>query len=453
MKQNKNLTAACTYIQSWLDHLFPIMNVPGMSVAIAHKGKPIFAGAWGVAHNGTNEKLTTEHIFRVASHSKTFTAVLAFLLAEKGVVRLDEPLATYLPWIRKNKKYAKLTLRHILSHGTGTERDGKDPNFWSYDRDFPSAKELQAYYEVEAPVVESNTRFKYSNYGYALAGLVLESATKQTYANLVQAHILKPLGLKSTGPDNPASGKKLCAGHSRLLDGMRVPLDPYLSAGALACVTGFHSTPTELVKAYSAFILKGGLLNEDSRKEFTKPQWSTNDIPNNNCWYCYGLMKDKVGENMLFGHSGGYPGFITKTLVCPQSQLAVSVCFNTLDPNLSVLRGIFDVLKLFMNRGEKNPLVKYEGRFYNLWETADILAGKGKLIVISPTAYSPLEEYSELTPLKGDKFKITKQDGYGSWGETVTCTMKNGKAVGVDFASYKYLSWDDYKKAMEKLKR
>jgi CubicO group peptidase (beta-lactamase class C family) len=59
---------SCAYIKTWLDYLFPLMNVPGLSVAIAHQGKTIFSDTWGLSNNETPEPLQTDHLFRVASH-------------------------------------------------------------------------------------------------------------------------------------------------------------------------------------------------------------------------------------------------------------------------------------------------------------------------------------------------------------------------------------------------
>ena len=427
---NTNLTAACRYIQSWLDFYFPQLHTPGLSVAIAHAGKPIFAGAWGVANTLTQEKLTPQHIFRAASHSKTFTATLAFLLKEQGLLRLDDPLGQHLPWLRPNKSLANLTLRQALSHSTGIARDGDQPNFWGYDHPFPTTTEWKEYYRQAKPVITPGTQFKYSNFGYGLVRFVLEAASQEKYEDLLQRLILKPLNLKHTGPDQPHPKTKVAAGHSYPSPNGCVPLDPFLSAEGLMSVTGIHSTPTELAKAFSAFILPGGLLTEDSRREFLHPQWPINDTPTNKRWYCHGVAKDPLGNNYLYGHGGGYPGFISKTLVCPSTHLAISVGFNTLDAQVNILRGIYDLLKFFYHRKPAKRLLPYEGRFYNLWGTTDILATNDKLIVTSPHSISPLDSYTaELTPRQKHAFTITKADGYSSFGQTVEFKMQQGQAV------------------------
>lgn len=454
MARETYLADAETYIKKWLETLFPLLNVPGLSVAIAHKGQPFFAQAWGVAHNETGEKLTPSHLFRYASHSKTFTAVLAFLLAEKNLVKLEEPLDTYLPWIAKNKDFAKLTLRHVLTHTTGAERDGDRSDFWNYKGDFPTREELQAYFTKAKPVIESNTRFKYSNYAYGLAGLVLEAATGKSYDELARTYIFKPLGLKQIGTDNPAENTKLCTGHSRIMDGVRIPLDPYLAADSLACVTGFHGTPTELVKAFSAFILKDGFLSRASQKEFMRPQWPINTDPDNKVWYSYGLDKEIMGKHHTYGHGGGYPGFITQTYVAPESEIAVSVAFNALgvDMALSLVRSILDIVDHFKKRG-KAPLKKYEGRYFSLWSTMDVIAANDKLLAVFPNSALPFNGMRELVPVKGHMFRIRDANGFGSPEEDATFVMKNGKPTQLVYGSSTMVADEkSYKSAMKKLR-
>src|SRR3982751_6384330 len=87
------------YFKSWLSFKFEQSDIPGLAVAVAKDGKVIFNEAFGYANLETKEKLTTNHIFRIASHSKTFTATAIMQLQEQGKLKIDDPLVDYLPWL------------------------------------------------------------------------------------------------------------------------------------------------------------------------------------------------------------------------------------------------------------------------------------------------------------------------------------------------------------------
>ncbi|MCY4478520.1 MAG: serine hydrolase [Rhodospirillales bacterium] len=85
------LKAAADYIPRWLEYQMRQSGQPGCVVALAHKGRVVLEKAFGVADVATGRALTPRHRLRVASHSKTFTAVGVMKLREAGLLRLDDP--------------------------------------------------------------------------------------------------------------------------------------------------------------------------------------------------------------------------------------------------------------------------------------------------------------------------------------------------------------------------
>src|SRR5438046_9369950 len=86
------VASAVAFISDWLDYWAPRSGVPGLSLAIRHDGDLVLDKAWGYADLATKEKLTPQHVFRVASHSKMFTATAIMKLQEQGKLRLDDPV-------------------------------------------------------------------------------------------------------------------------------------------------------------------------------------------------------------------------------------------------------------------------------------------------------------------------------------------------------------------------
>ena len=172
---DKWLAAAIDYVPRWLDFQMRLSEQPGMVVAIAHKGKVILEKAYGMADLGRGIELTPRHRFRVASHSKSFTAAAVMKLREQGKLRLDDPAGRYVDGL--HRAVADTTIGQLLSHGAGIIRDGTDTGQWQERRPFLNVEELRSALG-SAPVIDANTRFKYSNHGYGLIGFIIEAARK-----------------------------------------------------------------------------------------------------------------------------------------------------------------------------------------------------------------------------------------------------------------------------------
>src|ERR1700710_3111371 len=209
--------SAIDYIRSWLEFQVEASQRPGCIIAIAHRGKIVAEHAFGVANLATGEKLTPRHRFRIASHSKSFTAAGIMKLREQRKLRLQDPVAQYVEGL--HRQVAETTIAQVLSHSAGLVRDGADAGQFSDSRPFLSVEELIADLQ-SPPAIVPNTRFKYSNHGYALIGLVIEAITKEPYRVWIEREIVDAVGLRETRPDMPiAKGVPFARGHT-----MRLPL-------------------------------------------------------------------------------------------------------------------------------------------------------------------------------------------------------------------------------------
>jgi D-alanyl-D-alanine carboxypeptidase len=126
------VSQAVPFIDHWLQFRYARLEMPGFVVAISIDGKVEFLKAYGYADAEKGEPMTTDHVFRIASHSKTFAATAIMQLAEERLLHIDEPVAKYVSWLRDHKDHRmeKVTIRQLMSHSAGMIRDGKDANFW-----------------------------------------------------------------------------------------------------------------------------------------------------------------------------------------------------------------------------------------------------------------------------------------------------------------------------------
>lgn len=408
------------YYRSWLDYRRWFLRVPGVQVAIAERGVPVLSAAFGSADLDTGEALTEQHRFRIASHSKSFAAVAALQLMEQGRLRLDDTLGERVPELA-GSPVAAVTVGELLSHGGGVIRDSEDGDFWQGWRDFPDRDGLLAIAgESSAAVIERNDRLKYSNIGYGLLALVLEAAGGASFADQVADRITGRLGLSDTGTDLDPGLADLAAGHGTLATGRQRQTIPHVHTGALAAATGCFATASDLAAFYSA-LLPGQqvLLTGDSLRLMRRRQW---DMKGSEVGYGLGLMLNRLGERDLFGHSGGYPGHITRTFGCTETGLVVSVLTNAIDgPAEPLAAGLFrlvDLAKAASHRAAERP-ERYLGRFGSLWGLQDIASIGGRLYLLSPTAPNPAEDAVPLEVIDDASLRIVGGSGGGSYGERV----------------------------------
>src|ERR1700722_14745197 len=206
------LQSATGYIRDWLEFQLRASEQPGCIVAIAHRGKVVAEYAFGHANLATGEKLTPRHRFRIASHSKSFTAAGIMKLRERRQLRLDDPVGQYVQGL--HPQVAETTIAQVLSHSAGLPPDGADSGQVTDSRPYLNAKELLAELRLP-PAIAPNTRFKYSNHGFGLLGLVIEAVAGEPYRAWIKREIVDEAGLRETSPDAPiAAGALLAKGHT-----------------------------------------------------------------------------------------------------------------------------------------------------------------------------------------------------------------------------------------------
>jgi CubicO group peptidase (beta-lactamase class C family) len=420
--------AAAPHLASWLDHQRRRLRVPGVQAAVRVGSRLVLDTALGVADVGTAEPLTPGHLFRIASHSKTFTATAVLQLVEAGRIRLDDPIARWVPAL-ESTPLAAVTVRELLGHQGGVVRDGRDNDHWQLLQPFPDEERLTGIAVTEGAVLGRNEHFKYSNIGYSLLGLAIESVTGTSYAAHVQEAVVDPLGLADTGPEwDPARAAEHAAGHTGLLDGEDVRLTvPHVDTRAMAAATGFFSTARDLTTFGAAhFTGDTTLLGDGSKRLMRRRESEIRAHGNDPRYYGLGLDVRTLGERELIGHSGGYPGHITRTWIDPDGQVVVSVLTNAVDGPADLLaRGLFALLDLALaapGDGGRRPaeeLQRFTGRFANLWGVTDIALLGGRLVLLHPGAPDPAEDHTELTVAGPDSLRLETVAGFGSPGESV----------------------------------
>ena len=417
----KWLPAALDYIPRWIEFQMLESKLPGCVIAIAKKDKIVLEHAFGYADLDRRTALTPRHRFRVASHSKSFTSAGIMKLREESRLHLDDPIGQHVKGLHRG--IADATIAQVLSHSAGLVRDGWDSGQWADRRPFLDAKELRADL-AKAPIIEANTRFKYSNHGFGLIGMVIEAITGERYRDWIKREIVTAAGLRETEPDMPVRRGTPCAsGHTGMRPvGRRLVIPGDNPTNALAPATGFVSTAADLVRFFAQLdpAARHSVLTVSSRREMIRRQWQD---PHSSfaSWYGLGVASGRTADSDWFGHGGGFQGFITRTTVLPQHGLAISVLTNSIDGWANLWwGGIVQILAAFARHGVPTARVRdWTGRWWAPLGALDLVPMGNRVLIAAPAMLNPVMDASEITVSSATEGKITLANGFASHGETV----------------------------------
>ena len=168
-------------------------QVPGVAIAVVHKGEIVVAKGYGFANVEQQVPVTTETVFQSASVGKQFTAAAVMLLIEDGKLSLDDPITKIFPdapW-----RWHTVTIRHLLTHTSGIP-DYENNNEIDLRKDYTEDQLAKFAFGLKLEF-DPGTRFNYSNTGYVLLGCIIHKVSGQFYGDLLRERVFKPIGMKS----------------------------------------------------------------------------------------------------------------------------------------------------------------------------------------------------------------------------------------------------------------
>ncbi len=286
-------------------------EIPGIAYGLIHQGKLVYSSGFGETVLGSNTKPTADTVFRIASMTKSFTATAILRLRDKGLLQLDAPITTYLPWsatIGLSVNSAPITVRDLLTMGAGLPTD--DP--WGDRQENLPLADFDAMVEAGLSFNRKpNTAFEYSNLSYALLGRIISLVTGQRYEEFMAHEILEPLGMRaSTFFTDSIPDEDRAVGYAKFASGLTQ--EPAIRHGAFTPMGGLHSSVNDLAQWVATY--QKGRIEEQTPYRFAQA-WMAEpiaDCPERivTSSYGYGLFVD---DDTILGrsihHSGGYPGF------------------------------------------------------------------------------------------------------------------------------------------------
>jgi len=422
---------------AWMEGQLAYRGLPGVVVGVVSDQDLVWAKGFGFADTAAKLPMTPATKFRMASHSKLFTAIAIMQLREDGKLRLDDPVAKYLPWFKAKPAGdddGPITIEQLLSHSSGLQREAGD-HWTSFE--FPTSDELRRLYADRQAAFAPSVRWKYSNLAYAVAGMIIEQVSGERWADYVDRNIFKPLGMLATSVDKNVPGLAVPYGR-RMPDGSREVL-PFVDARGMASATGVTSNLEDMAKFVSAQFRRGprggaqivgtGSLREMHRVRSVEENWTSGT----------GLGFDitRIKDRTYVGHGGGYPGNTTQTLIQLDDKMGVVVLTNTNDSNPSDIARqlIATVGQAVAKASASKPAVTWDpawARFAGLYRgrggDSHVVLLNRKLVIITPNAPN-VDNPIALEPLGGGRFRFVAPTGGGAVGEVVRFVEQAGRPM------------------------
>ncbi len=280
-----------TYIEAWTaEDLF------SGAVLVAKDGEILFQDAYGKADYNKDIVNTVETRFRIASLTKGFTAMTVLQLEQKGLLRLNESLATYIPDYPRGNE---ITLEMLLNSRSGIVDHTELPDFNTRRRTdlCPLERTIETFKNLplEFP---PGTEFEYSNSNYILLGFIIEKVTQKPYADIVKSQILDPLSMNRSGFEYYQREIADMAMGYRLKGNSIVPAENRIMQNAHAS-GAIYSTVGDLYK-WDRALYGDKLIDKTSVNKL---------ITSGPEEYSYGWGKTRIFDKDVLAHMGDMEGF------------------------------------------------------------------------------------------------------------------------------------------------
>lgn len=313
--------------EEFVQQQMQIDKIPGLSIGFI---KDDFTWAKGFGYADLENKIpaTEKSAYRLASNTKSMTAVAILQLAEQGKIDLDADVQTYVPYFPRKKW--PVTVRQLLGHLGGIS------HYQNYDmeghiKEHKDTRESLEIFDDFDLIAEPGTQYNYSSYGYNLLGAVIEGAAKQSYGDFLKENVWNPLGMTDTYMDDPYQLIPNRVKGYQLIEG-EVKNSEFVDISSRFAAGGTRSTVIDLLK-YASGLNQGKVLSLESLDlMFTSMALKDGHFVD----YGMGWAVNPVNGRFHVQHTGGQPETRTLLVQFPKENLYIALAYNLEGANLHV---------------------------------------------------------------------------------------------------------------------
>jgi CubicO group peptidase (beta-lactamase class C family) len=314
--------------------------LPGLVMCVVKEGQPIYTRCFGLADIANNVPMTPDSVFRIASITKTFTAIGLMQLWEQGKFKLDDPVNDYLKdyqIVNKDPQSPPITFRHLLTHraGIGEGRDLKDLLLMvtgKFPAEVADEEQVTSMGEHVHGLLLADAypeqKWAYANFGFGTLGQLISDISGEPLDGYMRRNVFDPLGMRLTDYHMTSALKEKLAVPYRFKKGKFVPARilyfPDQGAGSI------NSTVEEMA-LYMAALMNGGsnqhgrVLKRKTVATMMSPQYR--EHPGLMAMGFSFFISEENGRRFV-SHGGTLDGFESLMMVAPDDKLGVVIWTN-----------------------------------------------------------------------------------------------------------------------------
>src|SRR6266550_1630461 len=318
-----NVRSLPVFIDATAESALRARRIAGLSVAVAHEDRLLLARGYGYADLERQIRAAADTVYGIGSMTKQFTAVAVMQLVEQGVVGLDDEVWKHLSG--GGSLRPPVTIRHLLNHTAGI-RGEADLEMLMQGESESVRSRISILDRLRDELFDSppGRVWRYSNFGYCVLGMLIESVTGDTYANHIRESVLNRAGLSATWcGSTEVPSERLAKGYTDragCFATVEMPsMEQTFSSGAL------YSTVEDLVRWQSALI-EGRVIEPEAYQRMTTPgALDTGE----DLGYGYGFFLGSCGSHREISHDGTTGGYSSQLAHYPTARLTVVVLTNS----------------------------------------------------------------------------------------------------------------------------
>jgi D-alanyl-D-alanine carboxypeptidase len=330
--------------QAELDAIHQSYEFPGATAAYILRDGSVGVAATGFSdvEDGTGMKPDSRML--AASIGKSFVGATAVALAQEGLVDLDDPISKWLgdrSWFSRLPNHQTITLRHLLTHSAGLTDHVYSEDFaqafakkWRDPGSPFTPEDLVEFVLDRPPLFEAGAGWAYTDTGYVLVGLIIESVSEHSYYEEVTRRFLVPLGLDMTSPSDHRDLPMLAAGYTAADHPFGISAKTTVTPGLMAWNPavewtggGLVSNPRDLV-VWAKALFEGRAMEGSYLEDLLR----TVPVGGEGSGIRYGAgvgVYEHTPFGPSYGHGGGIPGYTSSLRYFPDFGVAAAFQINT----------------------------------------------------------------------------------------------------------------------------
>ncbi len=349
-----------------MDRFLDSTRTVGAAFTIVHDGQVVVTGTHGVRRKGSNAKVNSHTVFRLASVSKGFSGALACLLEHDGLLTLDDKVVTYLPGFRlkDSASTAELTIRHILSHTSGLVPHAYDN---LVEADEPLGDIIERLDEVDISAAPGSL-YGYQNVVFSMLAPIAEQVSGISFAQLMEDKIFGPLGMDdaSAGRIDLGHSYNVAYPHVRGKNGF-IPLDLHEGYYNVLPAAGINASIDDMGQWLLALLgMRPDIFPDTVRRQLETPViYTPLKAVYTRAWgpvserhYSLGWRIYQYRGRKIVYHGGYVRGYRAEIAFCPEEKTGIAFLQNS--PNglaSESVPGFFDHFFQYMDSGGQEKMI------------------------------------------------------------------------------------------------